>query len=213
MMPQGMPEHIWKAVVKLSDCGTSAEQVRNALAAWVKRQKNGAVALRELTEWDRKLGVWCACAVVESALKHLPAGEDRPRIAIETARSWVLGQATVEQLRKAGTDSLKARHAVKAADASKGSCPYLVAAATNVTLMAIFEQDANAALTGSDVAKYVAQALPTYRERRAGLGRLRTVIAQAILNYPVVEKSQCRTLLESTNESGMPSSASLADAK
>jgi hypothetical protein len=49
----------------------------------------------------RKEVVLAACACAEPALKYVKAGEDRPRIAIETARKWVRGEATLEEVRTA----------------------------------------------------------------------------------------------------------------
>ena len=43
-----------------------------------------------------------ACDFAETALKYVPAGEDRPRLAIETARRFVAGSATCEELAAAG---------------------------------------------------------------------------------------------------------------
>jgi len=43
-----------------------------------------------------------ACGFAETALKYVPAGEDRPRLAIETARRFVAGSATCEELAAAG---------------------------------------------------------------------------------------------------------------
>lgn len=45
---------------------------------------------------DRRLVVEAACDCAETALVHVPAGEDRPRAAIETARRWARGEATAE---------------------------------------------------------------------------------------------------------------------
>ena len=45
-----------------------------------------------------------ACACARQALVHIKAGEDRPRIAIETAESWARGgegAASIEEVRKA----------------------------------------------------------------------------------------------------------------
>ena len=40
------------------------------------------------TQHDRKQLVLAACACARLSLKYVPAGEDRPRIAIETAEKW-----------------------------------------------------------------------------------------------------------------------------
>ncbi len=45
---------------------------------------------------DSKLLVLAACDCAEPALKHVSKGEARPRIAIETARRWVNGDATAK---------------------------------------------------------------------------------------------------------------------
>jgi hypothetical protein len=47
----------------------------------------------------RQTLVFAACACADTALPHLPAGEDRPRLAIEAARRWARGEATVEEVR------------------------------------------------------------------------------------------------------------------
>jgi hypothetical protein len=53
----------------------------------------GALHLRGALK--RKTLVLAACASAETALPHVPAGEERPRVAIETARRWARGEATV----------------------------------------------------------------------------------------------------------------------
>jgi hypothetical protein len=36
----------------------------------------------------------CACDCAETALKYVPPGEDRPRLAIAARRKWCRGEAT-----------------------------------------------------------------------------------------------------------------------
>ena len=50
---------------------------------------------------DRRLVVLVACDRAEPALRYVPAGEDRPRKAIETARAWARREATIEEVRAA----------------------------------------------------------------------------------------------------------------
>jgi len=50
---------------------------------------------------DRRLIVLGACDCAETALVYLPADEPRPRLAIETARAWVAGGATLADVREA----------------------------------------------------------------------------------------------------------------
>jgi len=42
--------------------------------------------------------VLAACDCAETALRYVPEGEDRPRLAIETARRWARGEATVKEV-------------------------------------------------------------------------------------------------------------------
>jgi hypothetical protein len=67
---------------------------------------------------DRKIVVLAACDCAELSLKHVPEGEDRPRKAIETARAWVRGEATLAQLKKASC----AASAAAASAAYAASC-------------------------------------------------------------------------------------------
>ena len=45
--------------------------------------------------------VLAACECAEAALNLAPEGEDRPRHALETARAWARGEATVWEVRSA----------------------------------------------------------------------------------------------------------------
>jgi len=55
-----------------------------------------------------KLVVRAACSIARAALKHIPAGEDRPRIAIETAERWCSGDATLSEVKRASLAASKA---------------------------------------------------------------------------------------------------------
>ena len=52
---------------------------------------------------DRRLLVRAACACARLALPHVPAGDDRPRHAIETAEAWVRGDASLGEVRVAAS--------------------------------------------------------------------------------------------------------------
>ena len=51
----------------------------------------------------RRAIVLAACECARLVLSRVPAGENRPRIAIETAEAWCRGEATIEQVRAAYT--------------------------------------------------------------------------------------------------------------
>jgi len=173
--------------------------IRNALAEWTMSHKDAEVPLRALAKWDRKLGVWCACAVAETALKHVPAGENRPRVAIETTRSWVMGRATIDNVRNAYSAS--SATATAAYTAYAYTAAYAAYSASSATYTAAYYAAAHAAsayaAASAAASAYAASAYAasnaTYatseweRIRNAELARLCEVIAQAIINYPTDE--------------------------
>jgi hypothetical protein len=79
---------------------------------------------------DRTLIVLAACDCAELALRHVPAGEDRPRAAIDTARSWARGEATIEAVHAAADAAAyaSAYAAYAAADAAHAAADAAYAA-------------------------------------------------------------------------------------
>ena len=81
--------------------------------------------------------VLCACACARQALVHVRTGEDRPRIAIETAESWARGgegAATTEQVRQARDAAYAAAAYDAAAYAAYAAAAYAAAAARKKSL-------------------------------------------------------------------------------
>jgi hypothetical protein len=66
---------------------------------------------------DRKTVVLAACACARTVLKYVPGGEDRPRIALETAEAWTRGEATIDQVKAAHAAAAAAYAAAAAAHA------------------------------------------------------------------------------------------------
>jgi hypothetical protein len=64
----------------------------------------------------RKKLVLCACECARLSLKHVRAGEDRPRVAIETAERWARGDESVSlaDVRKAAASAYAASAAYAA---------------------------------------------------------------------------------------------------
>ena len=70
------------------------------------------------TQHDRKQLVLAACACARLSLKYVPAGEDRPRIAIETAEKWARNEgATLDDVRAAAEAAAYVPAAANAAEA------------------------------------------------------------------------------------------------
>ena len=104
--------------------------------AWAKKQRTPAAAWKACKRGDwmlwllgrlsgppesasRKKLVLCACECARLALKYVPAGEGRPRRAIETAEAWVRGTAgvTLADVQAAAHAAYAAAHAAYAAAA------------------------------------------------------------------------------------------------
>lgn len=62
-------------------------------------------AYKVLSDEDLKRFKLFICDIAERALIHVPEGEYRPRIAIETSRKYINGEATIEELNKARDDA------------------------------------------------------------------------------------------------------------
>jgi len=72
---------------------------------------------------DRKQITLAACKCARLALKFVKEGENCPRICIETTERWVVGKATIEEVRKAAAAAYSA-YAADAADAAADAAAY-----------------------------------------------------------------------------------------
>ena len=78
---------------------------------------------------DRKLLVKAACACVRLSLRFVPSGEERPRIAIETAEASAEGKASIEDVKHAA-------YAAYAVDAAAYAAAYAAGAAADAAYAA-----------------------------------------------------------------------------
>jgi hypothetical protein len=89
--------------------GRGHEEMRahglRVIADYVRAEfENASDALEWLVSKNRRLGVWCACAVAREVLECVPKRNDRPRIAIETTEDWVRGKVTKRKVINADND-------------------------------------------------------------------------------------------------------------
>jgi len=89
-------------LVRLSACNEAVEWAQNYEtfpAAW-KACKRGdwMLWLAARSGVDRKVLVLAACACARTALKYVAKGEERPRVAIETAERWARGEVTIAEV-------------------------------------------------------------------------------------------------------------------
>ena len=129
----------WERKGKLSPADTWATCRRGDWLLWLA----AAAGVR------RQDVVLAACACARLALPRVHAGEDRPRIAIETAERWARGEdASLDDVRSAA----HAAHAAYAANAAAPYAPYAAHAAYAAA------HAAAAAVAAADVAPYAAYA-------------------------------------------------------
>ena len=125
-------------------------------------------------EIDRRVLVAATCAVVRPALRYIPAGEDRPRIAIEAAEAWARGEegGTLESVRTtadaAAVHATEAEAASDAADAAayaatKAACTAAYAAAAYAAAAYAADAACTAAAYAADAAAYAAAAAANAR--------------------------------------------------
>jgi hypothetical protein len=101
---------------------------------------------------DHRLVVLAACDCARTALRHVPPGEDRPRLAIETAEAWCRGEVTDREVRAETADyaanaawaaAWAATHAIHAWAATTAA--HVAAGATTATTHATYATYADAA--------------------------------------------------------------------
>ena len=105
----------------LGACCESLEWIgdRDLVTAWTECPRGDWLLwLAAKVGIDRRRLVMTACATAREAMQFVPAGEDRPRIAIETAEAWCRGEATIEQVREARRNAADAYAAYAAATAA-----------------------------------------------------------------------------------------------
>jgi hypothetical protein len=126
-------------------------------AAWKSCQRGdwllwfvGKTSGKPGSESRRKL-VICVCECARLSLKHIPVGEDRPRIAIETAERYARREKgfTIDMVREAGD-------AAHAADAAAAAAAAYAAYAAHAAAHAAYA--AYAAASSAYAAAYAAAA-------------------------------------------------------
>lgn len=139
-------------LITMSACNEAVEWVgdRTLKEAWSECERGDwMIWLAGKLGIDRKLLVLAACDCAEQALKFVQDGEERPRIAIETARAWCNGDATIEQVRAAADAASVAASAADAADAAASAAASVAYAAADATGYAVY---ASAAASAADAA-------------------------------------------------------------
>ena len=108
-------------LIKMGACEDAVAWVgdRDITAAWAECQRADWMLWLAGRVVARPLVVLAACACARTALRYVLAGEDRPRVAIETAERWARGEATIAEVRSAAAYVAYAAATVYAADGRK----------------------------------------------------------------------------------------------
>ena len=114
---------------------------------------------------DRKLIVLAACACARLTLNQVSKGEDRPRIAIETAERWAKGTATIEDVIAAQQGACAASSAAAYAAASSAAAYAATTATATATAYA---------------AAYAATAAAAYAARKNTLKKCAVLVRETI---------------------------------
>jgi hypothetical protein len=102
---------------------------------------------------SRKTVVLCACDCAETSLEFIPENENRPKIAIQTARKWAEGKASKMECKKAADDAYVSYiYAAAAADAASAS--FAASAAANASDAVAASASFAASFAASSVAFY-----------------------------------------------------------
>jgi len=105
----------------------------------------------EILDFDRKKVVYAACQCVRLSLHLVPEGEERPRIAIETAEAWTRREVGLEEVKKAA-------YAADAAAYTADAAAYAADAAAAANAAASADAAAYAASADAADAAYAASA-------------------------------------------------------
>ena len=101
-------EHWLEKLKKLGACEDAvdwASQVSSLGEAWDSCERADWLLWLAARTSRRELVVAAACACARTVLHLVPEGEERPRLAIETAEAWTRGEATIDEVRKATDDA------------------------------------------------------------------------------------------------------------
>jgi hypothetical protein len=130
-------------------------------------------------DWPtRQQIVLAACACARTALKHVPAGEKRPLVAIETAERWARGEANIQKVRAAAA----AAYATAAADAAASNAAYAAAAAAAAAADAAADAAAaDAAAAAAYATSYAASYAAAANAAAAAIPRSKALAAMAVL--------------------------------
>ena len=154
-------EHWSKKLEKLGACEDAvdwASQVSSLGEAWDSCERADWLLWLVARTSRRELVTLAACACARTVLHLVPEGEERPRLAIETAEAWTRCEATTDEVRKATDDAYYASRAYSNAAYYAAVAAYNASRACSDAAHYAASADAYYAADASDAAYYAAVA-------------------------------------------------------
>lgn len=149
--------------------------------------------------------VLAACDCAELALRYVSEGENRPRLAIETARRWAKGDATVEEVRAADAAALAAAcDAGNAAAYAALTGVAVTAGCTALTAARAADCAAGAAATAADAARAAADASDAAAYAASYVGRDAAAADAAEATAAAARATMCRLIRARWPECPLP---------
>jgi hypothetical protein len=164
-------------LVKMGACEDAVAWVgdRDITAAWAECDRADWMLWLAGRVVARPLVVLAACACARTALRYVLAGEDRPRVAIETAERWARGEATIAEVRSAAAYVAYAANAY-AAYAAAAAAAYAAAYAAAAAYVAYA-----AAAAYADAAYAAAYASAAATSRKVALAQMADLVRGIIV--------------------------------
>lgn len=101
----GEDPHMLGATLSVNWRGITNEALRRW---WNTEEDAGELLWYAASRISQQALVLLATACARTTLRYVPEGEERPRIAIETAEAWARGEATLQQVLDAANDAYMA---------------------------------------------------------------------------------------------------------
>ena len=157
--------------------------IRNALSEWSIAQQRAGRVLKSLSEWDSRLGAWCACAVAETVLPYAVPGDELLRKTIDATRGWIAGRLPMARVYRLA-EAIEFRRSFDREEASAAVASAAYSAVSEDTGFSRSTYAEAVAVSASNIVAEKAAAHMWLRAKNQELARLCTVISGAIHEFP-----------------------------
>lgn len=167
------------------------EAMKLTLSEWVMWNSSAYEALRDLGNWDRRMGVWCACKVAEEGLEYIRDDHELAEASLAETRSWVFDPGSTVRVKSAANAAYARRPYETSWPDHRKSAAIAAVKAVYGAAEAVFGDPDHAGDAAYEVASARALAAGNSVNSAAWkqkldeeLSDLRKVVADACLAYP-----------------------------